>query len=67
MVLSKFLCNFIEFAPQQVFSHVNLLHIFRTHYPWNTSGGLLLKPSYGGWDSSSSKLMSAFVDNPVDT
>ena len=36
------LCNFIEIALQHECSPVNLLHIFRTTFPRNTSGWLLL-------------------------
>ena len=35
------LCNFIEIALRQECSPVNLLHIFRTSFPKNTSGRLL--------------------------
>ena len=38
----KLLCNFIEIALRHGCSHVNLLHIFRTPFPKNTSGRLLL-------------------------
>ena len=34
--------NFIEIALRQVCSPVNLLHIFRIHFPKKTSDGLLL-------------------------
>ena len=37
------LCNFIEIALRHECSSVNLPHIFRTTFPKNTSGGLLLK------------------------
>ena len=36
------LCNFIEIAFWHGCSPVNLLHIFRTPFPKNTSGGLLV-------------------------
>ena len=36
------LCNFIEITLRHGCSHVNLLHIFRTHSPKNTSEWLLL-------------------------
>ena len=39
----KLLCNFIEIALRHGCSPVNLLHIFRTPFPRNTSGWLLLK------------------------
>ena len=38
----KLLCNFIEIAFRHGCSPVNLLLIFRTPLPKNTSGGLLL-------------------------
>ena len=38
----KLLCNFIEIALRHGCSPVNLLHIFRTPFPKNTSGWLLL-------------------------
>ena len=40
---NKLLCNFIEIALRHGCSPANLLHIFRTHFPDNTSGGLFLK------------------------
>ena len=38
----KLLCNFIEITHRHGCSPVNLLHIFTTPFPRNTSGGLLL-------------------------
>ena len=38
----KLLCNFIEKTFQHGCSPVNMLHIFRTSFPKNTSGRLLL-------------------------
>ena len=38
----KLLCNLIEIKIQHGCSSVNLLHIFRTTFPKNTSGRLLL-------------------------
>ena len=38
----KLLCNFIEITLRHGCSPVNLLHIFRTPFPKNTSGGLLV-------------------------
>ena len=38
----KLLCNFIEIALRHACSSVNLLHIFRTPFPKNTPGRLLL-------------------------
>ena len=40
----KLLCNFIEITLWHRCSPVNLLHIFRTLFPKNTSLGLLLQP-----------------------
>ena len=40
------LCNFIEITLRHGFSPVNLLHIFRTPFPENTSGWLLLHFPY---------------------
>ena len=37
---SSLLCNFIEIAHRHGCSPLNLLHIFRTPFPKNTSGGL---------------------------
>ena len=39
---NKFFCNFIEITFRHGCSPVNLLHIFRTSFPKNTSGRLLL-------------------------
>ena len=39
----KLLGNFIEIAHRHGFSPVNLLHIFKTYFPKNTSEGLLLQ------------------------
>ena len=41
-VFDKVDCNFIEIALRYGFSPVNLLRIFRTPFPMNTSEGLLL-------------------------
>ena len=38
----KLLCNFIEIALRHGCSPANLLHIFRTPFSKNTSGGVLL-------------------------
>ena len=38
----KLLCNFIEITLCHGCSPVNLLHIFRTHFPKNNFGGLFL-------------------------
>ena len=39
------LCNFIEIALRHGCSPVNLLHIFKTPFPKNNSGRLLLRSS----------------------
>ena len=39
-------CNFIEITLWHESSPVNLLHIFRTPFPMNTAGWLLLNPVY---------------------
>ena len=41
-ISKKLQSNFIEMSLQHGCSPVNLLHIFRTPFPKNTSGGLLL-------------------------
>ena len=41
----KLLCNFIEIALRHGCSPVDLLHIFRTPFPRNSSGWLLLESS----------------------
>ena len=38
----KLICSFIEITLWHGYSPVNLLHIFRTTFPKNTPGGLLL-------------------------
>ena len=42
VILIKLLCNFIEITLRHGFSPVNLLHTFRTTFPENTFGWLLL-------------------------
>ena len=42
----KLQSNFIEIALRDGCSPVNLLHIFRTYFPKNTSGRLLLQIGY---------------------
>ena len=41
-------CNFIEIALRHGASPINLLHIFRTPFPKNTAGGLLLSYDVSG-------------------
>ena len=41
-ILIKLLCNFIKIALRHECSPVNFLHVFRTPFPSNTSGWLLL-------------------------
>ena len=50
---AEVLCNFIEIALQHGCFSTNLQHIFRTSFPKNTSGRLLLLTaivSYPGWN-----------------
>ena len=42
----KLQSNFIKITLQHWCSPVNLLHIFRTPFSQNTSGGILLSPEY---------------------
>ena len=42
MLQKQLICNFIEIALRHGCSPVNLLHIFKTPFPKNTSGRLLL-------------------------
>ena len=42
----KLLCNFIEITLRDGCSPVNLMHIFRTHFPKNTCGRQLLYICY---------------------
>ena len=42
VILIKLLCNFIEITTRRGYCLVNLVHIFRTTFPRNTSGWLLL-------------------------
>ena len=42
LVSIKLLCNFVEITLRHGCSPVKLLHIIRTLFPKNTSGGLLL-------------------------
>ena len=42
VISTKLQSNFIEITLRRGWSPVNLLHIFRTPFPKNTSGGLLL-------------------------
>ena len=46
LISLKLFCNFIEIALRHGCSPVNLLHIFRTLFPINTSGWLLLDLVY---------------------
>ena len=43
MISIKLLCNFIEITPPRGCSHVNLLHIFRTHFYKIIFWGMLLR------------------------
>ena len=42
VILIKLICVFIEITLRHGYSPINLLHIFRTPFPKNTSGRLLL-------------------------
>ena len=42
VISTKLLCNFIEITLHHGGSPLNLMYIFRTTFPKNTSGGLLL-------------------------
>ena len=42
----KLQSNFIEITLQHGCSPVNLLHFFKTSFPYNTSGWLLLKKEF---------------------
>ena len=58
----KLLCNFIEIALLHGCAPVNLLHIFKTLFYKNTSGGMLLKCSkqYSGYSQQYSKHYRSF-------
>ena len=53
------LCNFIVITLRHGCPPVNLQHIFRTPFPKNTSGGLLLKGAY--WGSYQKSVMELFM------
>ena len=46
VISMKLLCNFIEITLRRGYSPVNVLHIFKTPFYKNTSGGLLLNHLY---------------------
>ena len=48
---SCLLCNFFEIALWHGCSPLNLLYIFRTSFPKNTSGGLLLLQTQKGYST----------------
>ena len=48
-ISTNLLCSFIEIAIRHRCSPVNLPHIFRTPFPWNTLGWLLLKVPFAWW------------------
>ena len=52
MISIKLLCNFIEITRRHGRSPVNLLHIFRTLFPRNTSGGMLLNRAFSSRDKT---------------
>ena len=43
VILIKLLCSFIEITLRLGYSPVKLLHIFKTSFPKNTCGGVLLR------------------------
>ena len=57
------LCNFIEIALRHGCSPVNLLHIFRTSFPKNTSGGLLLLYKFNALMSSGDLLFCLIMQD----
>ena len=66
----KLLCNFIEIALRHGWAPVNLLDIFRTPFPKNTSGQLLLKFLYQfyeirSWKSVPFSYMSCEIKSVV--
>ena len=71
----KLLCNFIEIALRHGCFHLNLLHIFRTPFPKNTSWGLVgvfrkrcfenkqqTSGEYPCWSVISIKLLYSFIE-----
>ena len=63
----KLFCNFIEITLRHGRSPVNLLHIFRTPFPKNTSGVLLLLLTYeiSGNQSLNVKKLELCIKNSV--
>ena len=57
------LCNFIEIALRHGCSSVNLLHIFRTSFPKNTSGGLLLLYKFNALMSGGDQLFCLIMQD----
>ena len=59
MISIKKLCNFIEITLRHGYSPVNLLHIFRTPFLKNTSGGLLLnRDNFGSNENNCSDFLA---------
>ena len=63
----KLLCNFIEITLRHGCSPVNLLHIFRTLFPRNTSGGMLLGRAFSSREQQNNigMIESAAFTNPL--
>ena len=63
----KLLCNFIEITRRPGCSPVNLLHIFRTLFPRNTSGGMLLSRAFSSREQQNNigMMESAAFTNPL--
>ena len=57
--------QFIEITLRYGCSPVNMLHIFRTSFPKNTSRGLLLKESFK--ETPSKKNYSYFTNTKMET
>ena len=58
----KLQSNFIEIALRHGYYPVNLLHIFRTHFPKNTPGWLLLKLTFKCYATSFLKLIGIKIE-----
>ena len=74
MILIKLQGNFIEAKLRLWHSFVNMLYIFRTLFPWNTSGGLILNQGpfqtfvmelFYKNSSNDSKPISIFANIPI--
>ena len=65
LISIKLLCNFFEITLRYGCSDVNLLYIFKTAFPANTSGGLLLHYFTQGASTDQVKLEVTFTVNIV--